>query len=414
MRRRPLRATTDALHIPKPPTTLTATANGSSRIDLRWTAPQYDGGRHDFRLPDRNPQMSSSAWGVLVANTGSSATEYAHTGTEPGHRPALPGVGDQLGPATEKHRTRARATTDAVGSRPAATAEGHGRRNFEDRGAVERAGVRWRRPPSPGTGSRCPTTEGFAWEELAGDTRSTARVFFHEGLRPATTRHYRVVRHQPERAGGSPRPSPKRPPPPTCPNAPGQLVASARDHAQIDLGWDAPAFDGGTRITGYRIEMSEDAGASWTALTVNTQSTNTYYVHGGLLPASTRYYRVLAVNEVGLGRPSNVASATTDAIAPDPPTNLVATATTPTSIELNWDAPGYDGGAPVTGYRIEVSGDGTSVGRHPSARPARPTRPYAHTGLRPGSTRHYRVSAINVAGPGTPSGIAERHHRRPC
>ena len=100
-----------------------------------------------------------------------------------------------------------------------------------------------------------------------------------------------------------------------------------------------------------------------------------------------------------------MASATTDATVPDPPTNLVAIASSPTQIDLTWTAPAYDGGAPVTGYRVEVSENATTWADLQTSTGSAATT-YSHTGLQPGSTRHYRVSAINVAGVGEPSGIA--------
>ena len=189
------------------------------------------------------------------------------------------------------------------------------------------------------------------------------------------------------------------------PDAPQRLTATAHDHERIDLAWEAPDFDGGSAITGYRIEVSENAGSTWSDLVANTGSAATEYSHTGLAPATTRHYRVSAINEIGTSERSDVANATTDAVVPDRPTDLVATATEPTRIDLEWSAPAYDGGAPISGYRIEVSEDGaawTDLQRSTGS----PLTTYAHIGLKPGSTRHYRVSAINRAGTGLPSNVA--------
>ena len=45
---------------------------------------------------------------------------------------------------------------------------------------------------------------------------------------------------------------------------------------------------------------------------------------------------------------------------PGAPTGLAATATTPTRIDLDWNAPAQNGGRDITGYRIEVSTDGNA------------------------------------------------------
>ena len=295
-------ATTDA-RAPDAPTNLMAAADGTSRIDLNWTAPEYDGG-------------------------------------------------------------------------------------------------------APVTGYRIEVSvdRGLVWRELVENTGNTRTTYPHTGLAPASTRYYRVSainRVGPGDASNEAHATTDA----TVPDAPTALTAVAEDHQQIDLDWDAPPFDGGAAISGYRIEVSENAGSTWTDLVANTGSSATKYSHTGLDPASTRHYRVSAINEIGTGDASNVASATTDAIAPDPPTNLVATATLPTRIELEWVAPAYDGGAPVVSYRIEVSEDGiTWADLQPSTGVS--LTQFAHTGLPPGSTRHYRVSAINIAGVGLPSNTA--------
>ena len=84
--------------------------------------------------------------------------------------------------------------------------------------------------------------------------------------------------------------------------------------------------------------------------------------------------------------------------APGKPTNLVAEADGGTRIELSWDAPADDGGFAITGYRIEVSDDGGSDWDDLVADTGNDDTSYTHTGLSPGDTRHYRVSAINAEG----------------
>ena len=90
---------------------------------------------------------------------------------------------------------------------------------------------------------------------------------------------------------------------------------------------------------------------------------------------------------------------------PGAPTNLTATASGQTRIDLSWRAPASDGGAAITGYRIEVSNDGSSWGNLVANTNSSATR-YPHTGLTAGSAHHYRVSAINSAGTGPASNVA--------
>ena len=108
------------------------------------------------------------------------------------------------------------------------------------------------------------------------------------------------------------------PPEATAPGAPTGLTATAAGQSEIDLNWDAPDDDGGTNITGYRIEVSPDgAGASWADLVAHTTPDRnvirTSYSHKGLDAATTRHYRVSAINAVGTSDPSNSDHATTEA-----------------------------------------------------------------------------------------------------
>ena len=89
--------------------------------------------------------------------------------------------------------------------------------------------------------------------------------------------------------------------------------------------------------------------------------------------------------------------------APGPPTGLAATARGQ-SIDLAWTAPANTGGSPITGYRIEVSPDGTSDWTDLVADTQSTATTYSHTGLDAATTRHYSVSAINTVGTSVASG----------
>ena len=94
--------------------------------------------------------------------------------------------------------------------------------------------------------------------------------------------------------------------------APTDLTATAVGRDRIDLSWTAPTDDGGSAITGYRIESSADGSAGWTDLVADTGSDATTHPHSGLMPNTTRHYRVSAINGEGASDPSDTANATTD------------------------------------------------------------------------------------------------------
>ena len=100
---------------------------------------------------------------------------------------------------------------------------------------------------------------------------------------------------------------------PEEPGKPTNLMAEADGGTRITLSWDAPADDGGSAITGYRIEVSDDAGSNWDDLVDDTGDDDTSYIHEGLSPGDTRHYRVSAINAEGASVASDVADATTAA-----------------------------------------------------------------------------------------------------
>lgn len=83
-------------------------------------------------------------------------------------------------------------------------------------------------------------------------------------------------------------------------------ITVAPGDGQNDLAWSVPA-DGGAPITDYVIEVDSGAGFSTLADGV---STATSYIHTGLSNGTAYAYRLSAVNSVGAGPVSAVASAT--------------------------------------------------------------------------------------------------------
>ena len=203
----------------------------------------------------------------------------------------------------------------------------------------------------------------------------------------------------------------------TAPGAPTGLRASANGATQIDLSWTAPANDGGSAISAYKIEVCAQATAAacdtepeWSTLTGRVAPATTY-AHTGLTAGTTRHYRVRAVNSVDEGAASAVASATTTA-APGAPTGLTARANGPTQIDLSWTAPANDGGSAIVAYKIEVCAQATAAACDTDAEwstltgRVAPATTYAHTGLTAGTTRHYRVRAVNSVDEGAASAVA--------
>ena len=137
------------------------------------------------------------------------------------------------------------------------------------------------------------------------------------------------------------------------------------------------------------------------SITLTAPSTPGTYYYGACVDAVS--------GETATGNNCSSAVAVTVSAAPaaqkpGAPTGLTAAADSQTQIDLSWTAPQNDGGATVTGYRIEVSTDGSSWANLES-NTGSATTSYSHTGLTAGSTRHYRVSAINSLGTGPVSNV---------
>ena len=92
--------------------------------------------------------------------------------------------------------------------------------------------------------------------------------------------------------------------------------------------------------------------------------------------------------------------------APDAPTSLRAAPAGATQIDLTWTAPA-DNGSAIAGYKIEWSADGSTNWADLVADTGKTDTKHADEGLTLGTTRHYRVSAINALGTSEPSNVAD-------
>ncbi|MCY3705762.1 MAG: fibronectin type III domain-containing protein [Gammaproteobacteria bacterium] len=392
---------------PGPPQNVRARSTGPKSILLAWDRPETDGGERVTGYAIQRIGPNDNDWVTHRSNTGTTATTFTDTGLEPVTRyqyrvAAINGVGTgDFAPQPPALPATAITHADTAGAPTGLTAKEIG---------TSRIDLVWNAPRYTGgvsiIGYRVEASddEGATWKIIRRNTNSTATTFSDVNLRPATTRHYRVAAINlagPGAWSNTARATTDA----TLPGVPRRLSAEAAGTSQITLSWQAPSDDGGARVTGYRIEVSADGGGSWEDLVGNTRTTATVYTHSGLAPASTRHYRVSAVNRVGVGNASRVAGSTTDATVPDAPIGLVANDVTPTQIDLFWLAPAYNGGARITGYRIEVSEDAATWADLVTNTESTVTT-FSHTGLQPGSTRHYRVSAINRAGTGAASASA--------
>jgi predicted phage tail protein len=93
--------------------------------------------------------------------------------------------------------------------------------------------------------------------------------------------------------------------PPSPPQAPGATVAWAR----VTLTWQAPATNGGSTITSYRVSRGTSAGSETAIATVAGSVTT--YADDAVAPGTTYFYTIAAVNGVGTSAASSEVVATT-------------------------------------------------------------------------------------------------------
>ena len=290
-------------------------------------------------------------------------------------------------------------------------------RDFSARPAGEsRIDLSWTAPAGEPTGYEVEwSADGeTGWTAVDPAHAGTAAEYADEGLDGGTTRYYRV-RALNEAGEGEWSAVANA----TTnlhlvlegPDAPENLSASASGTSGIDLSWTAPEGE----PTGYAVEWSGDGETGWAAVDPEHSGTATEYAHTGLTANTAYYYRVLALADAVPGKWSDVASATTDSATrqrgepPAAPGNVSAGASGESRIEVSWSAPKGE----VTGYEVEWSADGS--GSWTAADPAHSgtATGYSDTGLDAGTTRHYRVRAVNGAGSGEWSGPASATTERP-
>src|SRR5712691_11070669 len=336
-----------------PPTNLAAAAVSSSEIDLSWTAPTGVGlvvsGYEIERSLD-----GGLTWALLVANTGSAATTYSDIGLA--HSTLYTyRVHTIVAGQTSLPSNTASATTLAVAPSPptglTATAASSSQINLS-----------WTAPADNGgsgiTGYQIErsTDGGSTWSSLV-NTCGTSTSCSDTGLAHATTFTYRVSAIN--SIGTSPSSNTASATTlAVAPSSPSGLAATAVSPSQIILSWTAPTDNGGSAITGYKIERSTDGGTTWSALVANPGNTATTYSDTGLSHTTTYTYRISAINSIGTSSASSAVSSTTPIATPSPPTGLAAAAASSSQINLSWTAPTDNGGSAITGHKIERSTDG--------------------------------------------------------
>jgi subtilisin family serine protease len=171
----------------------------------------------------------------------------------------------------------------------------------------------------------------------------------------------------------------------TVPGAPTIGTASA-GNAQATVTFTAPASNGGSPITSYRVTSnpgSKTATGSASPITVTGLTNGVRYT-----------FTVQAINAIGTGPASAASNAVTPATVPGAPTIGTATAGN-AQATVSFSAPASNGGSPITSYRVTSNPGGMAVTGGAS--------PLTVTGLVNGTSYTFTVQAINAIGTGPAS-----------
>jgi fibronectin type 3 domain-containing protein len=163
------------------------------------------------------------------------------------------------------------------------------------------------------------------------------------------------------------------------PAVPSGVTAAALSGASIQVTWNrVPSAES------YKVYYGTSSSSVTNLLTTTA---DTSYIDTGLQPSTAYYYSITAVNSVGESAASDTVSTTTTLNAP---AGVTAAAQSSSSILITWNTvPGASG---YKVYYYETSGISyTLLTTTTSAS-------YTHTGLQPGTTYQYWVTAVNSAG----------------
>jgi hypothetical protein len=169
----------------------------------------------------------------------------------------------------------------------------------------------------------------------------------------------------------------------TAPSAP--TLTSATPGNSVTLSWEAPASDGGSPLTGYKIYRGTTSGGEVFLVSIGAV---TSYTDATTVDGTTYYYQVSALNSAGESVRSVERSATPDNTVPSTPSSLLKLLTGTSQVVIDW--PSSTDNVGVTGYQIFR--DGVLI---PTVQT---TTFYLDSGLAPGSSHTYQVRAVDANG----------------
>lgn len=191
---------------------------------------------------------------------------------------------------------------------------------------------------------------------------------------------------------------PERPGQPFSPRLEGKVRT-----AGFTVTWALPSDNGGSEVTALLLEADDGKGGDFREV---YRGLECEYIFNDLSPGHQYRLRLAAMNVGGISDWSRMAKIRTLPVVPgpaNPPLLSKQHRHQPNVLDLLWDPPNYNGGAPILGYTLEMENTTTKEFRE-----------IHHlvdnictvAGLLPGKTYAFRVKARNEVGVGKPSAVS--------
>jgi len=236
------------------------------------------------------------------------------------------------------------------------------------------------------------SVDGTAWTNVATAAGSALSQTI-SGLTNGTTYEIRVT---PIAGSGQGASSVILAAPGSAPDAVTGVSATPGDK-KVTLTFTPPATNGGYSIDYYSVDMANSSNGPWTNVVPNSGSSLTKIDIPSLKDGTTYFFRIAAVNQIGIGPVSSVVSGTPQPAAPAPVVKTFVLAAT--SATITW-VPAVGSNTKLnSGYLIETSPDGLKWTTAKSVSVGTTT----YTVARTKAALLIRVRAVRAIGPGVPT-----------
>jgi len=374
-----------ALSLPAAPSGPVATAVSGSQINLSWIDNSTNGSNAENGFKIERASSSSGPW-TLLATTVANVTSYANTGLN-----SSTTYWYHIYSFDSKDVS---ATTNPVSATTFATLPAAPGSLLAAAASAAQIDISWDDNSYNETGfkvERALASSG-PWTQLA-TLAARSDYYSSTGLTASTTYYLRVraTNSAGDSAYSNTASATTLASTPTVPTAPTGLLASAASSSQINLSWADVSNE-----TNYYVERATSSAGPYTQVG-STPVNITSYPSTPLAASTTYYFRVRAYNTAGYSLYSGIASATTQASCtatiPSALTNLSATGTSSSQINLTWT----DNSSNESGFRIEQAASSSGPWNQRATTGANATS-YSDTALAGGTTYYYRIRAYNCAG----------------